>query len=73
MCLEGTLQQNEEWLKGLGWRWEMEHGANQRKEMQILLQVSRAREEEIDQKYWQSVGRTSLLNVRVKREGGLEQ
>ena len=51
MCLEGTLQQNEEWLKGLGWRWEMEHGANQRKEMQILLQVSRAREEEIDQKY----------------------
>lgn len=51
----------------------MEHGANQRKEMQILLQVSRAREEEIDQKYWQSVGRTSLLNVKVKREGGLEQ
>lgn len=48
MCLEGTLQQNKEWLKGFGWRWEMEHGANQRKEMQILLQVSRAREEEID-------------------------
>lgn len=28
---------------GLGWTWETDHGANQRKEMQILLQVSRAR------------------------------
>lgn len=53
----GNPQQNEEWLKGLGWTWETDHGASQRKEMQILLQVSRAREE-TDQKYWQSVGRT---------------
>lgn len=64
MCLEGTLSRMR---NGLGWTWEMDHGASQRKEMQILLQVIRAR------KRRQSVGRTLLLNVSVKKEGGLER
>lgn len=67
MCLEGTLSRMR---NGLGWTWETDHGANQRKEMQSLLQVSRARKrrqmKSIDS--WQDL----IVECKVKKEG-LEQ